>query len=375
MVKYILRAICLVIISLIVLVQMARAAVTHNVTFTVKNSGVVETTSNIGSFTDDMSLTVTGSEMPSEFNIYYRTVTSDGTRWVLTTPVGYNMLSEPGPDGYRLPLSLRLKFFHAIGSSGSTSNEGSCDGGSPGNGNAYINTDNKPFSYSGCSSRYWTNLYPGGGFSIKQDTLYFVVRSLTFSFMEDIGGKNGLTKMKLPAGTYRYPTQNFFFRQDITNGVGGSTGSLYGQWYVNVTVVVEPFIGSVNIPTALPLDVAVESGNQLTGQGSVLATVTGTLGRNLKILPASTNNGHLVKGAERIPYTLSVVPLSGDNKSRLLIDGNKGGAQQEVVIDNYEKRDRYQFRFDASFATTFSNLSSGRFSDNVTLIFTTTDLP
>ncbi|HEH9402173.1 TPA: hypothetical protein SIA35_004293 [Aeromonas sobria] len=364
MVKYTLRAICLVIISLIVLGQMARADVTHNITFTVKNNGVVEAVSDLGAFTDDITVNVTGDQIPLEFKRGYTQgeyVTSD--YYYLETPVGYNVLSEPGPSAQRLPMVFKLNALYArsAGSLVSGGNVPTCDFQSDiGNGRYYLTTAGKELSYTGCS----TKSAGSGG----PTDMYFTF--LSFSFMEETGGKNTLGQLKFPAGVYRFQPQLFRFVH-----VKRPYPTVYGNWYINVTVIIEPSIASVSIPTALPLDVAVENANQLTGQGSVLATVTGTLGSNLKILPASANNGQLVKGAERIPYTLSVVPLSGDNKSRLLIDGSNGGAQQEVVIETYEKRDQYQFRFDASFATTLSNLSSGRFSDNVTLIFTTTDLP
>ena len=353
----------LIVVSLL-LTKQAIADVTQNVTFTVKNNGTVIASSDIGSFdAQGKILTVSSVQMPSEFRTGVGVGNVSSDQFVLTTPVGYNIKSLNDNYGHKLDMSFRLQFLNAASAGSFSLFRGSCDGfvsGDSVNGIRKINTDGKPFSYTGCSS---IETRSGGGLEMQ-------INELKFAFMESTGGANSLSNLKLPAGRYEFAPQLFNIRHSLS-----PMPSVSKNWYVKVTVIIEPSIGAVNMPTAMPLDVTTQANNIISAKGSVLATVTGTLGKNLKILPSSSNNGYLVKGTEKIPYLLSVTPLSGDNKSRTLIDGNAGGAQAEAIINTNEQLFQYQLRFDAGFNTPASSLSSGRFNDNVTLIFSTSDMP
>jgi hypothetical protein len=214
-----------------------------------------------------------------------------------------------------------------------------------------------------------------------------MVNTISLSFTASWENINDLLNMNLPAGTYTFP--QMLFKVHRTYGVTEGHGFPYhtqvdrnivAPLYINVKIVVEPSMGEVNMPTALPIDVALVNDNTLTGRGSVLATVTGTFGKNLKIIPRSINNGMLIREGQAqnergIPYLLSVQPVSGDNIRRTLIDGHDGGAVTlGVQLPILGQLSMHQLRFDANFDSPTSGLITGRYSDNVTLLFTTDDI-
>ncbi|WP_421215150.1 hypothetical protein [Aeromonas jandaei] len=339
------------------------ADVMHNVTFIVKDNGSVEAISDLGTFdSTGKILTINSSQMPSEFQSAKKTQNKISEEYfLLWGPIGYLAKSDTSPGGSTLEMSIRVKsvIFNGLGIIYLL-------GGSCGNntmaqyGQFLIDTTRYNLSKVNCDS---TNGGVSGDYSYE-----FSTHEIVFQFMESMSG--GLADLKLPAGRYEFAPKRFQFKHAPSNNP-----TIQRDWLVKVTVVVEPSISSVNIPTDLPIDVNIAANNQVMGQGSVTATITGSLGKYLRIEPRSSNAGNLIKGSERIPYTLSVTPLSGDNTPRLLIDGKGAGAQPPVNIETYARRDQYRLRFDAAFNASPAGLSSGRFSDNVTLIFTTPDLP
>ncbi|WP_429220220.1 hypothetical protein [Aeromonas veronii] len=339
----------------------ALAVVKHNVTFTVKSNGTVVASSDIGTFdAAGKKLTINESQLPSEMR---RTTKLDFEIYkndYSVNPVGKEMMSINNIYGYSAPVIYRVRELR----NNSVTSYNKFNGNCMVDVSLWIRTDGKPLSVECKSAQY-------GLYNTSSRDAVFPATYLEFVFME---GAPSLAELKLPAGIYTFPTGRTRFKHSI-QPVGGAWQIYDVYWDMYIKVVVEPSIAAVEMPNSLPLNVTMATANQLTGQGAVTASVSGALGKYLKIEPRSSNGGYLLKGAERIPYSLSVTPLSGDNTPRLLIDGNQAGAQPPVTIETFAKRDQYRLRFDAEFSTTTTGLSSGRFSDNVTLIFTTPDLP
>ncbi|MCQ4054433.1 hypothetical protein [Aeromonas sp. SG16] len=352
---------------LALLSQQALAVVTHNVTFTVKNNGTVVASSDIGTFdSTGKTLTIRQAEIPAEM----RNMTQ--LPWLFTKqsyqlwPVGRDINSTNTVSGYSLPMSYRVKRLNAsaVVAYGAY-NRKNCMSEVGGYVELNILTDGKPLSTT-CESVQATS------YTSSDREVTFNALHIEFVFRENLPS---LTELKIPAGVYDFPVVRTTFQHLLQERGTGAWKANPVHWDMKIKVVVEPSIAVIDMPASLPLDVTMTAGNRLVGKGAVTATISGALGRYLKIEPRSSTGGKLIKGAERIPYTLSVTPLTGDNKPRLLIDGNGTGAQPPVTIETFARRDQYRLRFDAGFSTTTTGLSSGRFSDDVTLIFTTPDLP
>lgn len=351
---------------LALLSQQVMANVINNVTFTVKSNGSIEAYSDIGQFDiNNEILTINEASMPNSFKD--NTVSyAWGYASTELNPVGYQLISS---EQHAPSIILRLlsTTFRVSGrwAWDNISRIGNCDGGTMANKDVYVYTDTT--SITNINMSCVSNQVDHGA---TVDHFDFYATSIRFVFSDII---NELKKSKIPSGTYTYRTAPFQITNNVPNFASFRTTTKV--WSINTKVIVEASIAAVEMPASLPLDVTMAAPNKLEGKGTVMATVTGALGKHLKIEPRSSNGGKLVKGAEQIPYTLSVTPLSGDNTPRLLIDGNGSGAQPPVTIETFARRDQYRLRFDAGFATPTTGLTSGRFSDTVTLIFTTPDLP
>lgn len=335
--------------------------VTHNITFTIKNTGNIEVDTDLGVF--DMgneTLRLNEAQIPQSFrNMSTRRATASD---IEVSPVGYTLKSKIGnaPEFNVAISSAKFRVVQTWAFDGYNIGRGNCDGGTKrGDTNLYIAAPPDIGLSMNCGSyRAYT----------ESATSYFLFNPTDISFKLK-GVINTLRNAKPAVGEYSYQPIHFRFTQ-WTN-----TDYMQKRWTIITKLIVEPSIASVEMATNLPLDVSLVSGNQLTGRGSLLATVNGTLGQYLQIEPRSSNNGKLVKGNESIPYTLAVTPLSGDNKSRLLIDGTGSGNLAPVTIETFAKRDQYRLRFDAAFNVANTGLTSGSFNDSVTLIFSTPDMP
>lgn len=195
---------------------------------------------------------------------------------------------------------------------------------------------------------------------------YFYVKDLRFDFFDGQGGaKQALGKMQLAAGTYRSSEQ---FRMNT------STYTPVTKYItINTTLIVESWLDSINMPSVLQLDIKKE-GSNIIGSGSVQGHVHGSIAQRLRIEARSANLGNLVHNTTKIPYTLTVKPLTGGDDAMLLIDGNRG-ASHIVELKANEPLAVFPLRFDAYFNVPAATLPSGRYSDKPTIIFTTADIP
>ena len=335
--------------------------VTHNITFTIKNTGDIEVDTDLGVF--DMgneTLSLNQAQIPNSFR---NLSTSYSTKADMAVePVGYTLKSTMGsPPEFNIAISsATFRTVVTWAFDGYEIGYGNCDGGTKaGDANLYIAVPPDIGLGMNCYSYRGRTAMSVGYYLFNPTNISFKLKGVI----------NTLRNAKPAAGEYSYQPIQFRFTQ------WNSSVPTRKTWTIITKLIVEPSIASVEMATNLPLDVSLVSSNQLTGRGSLLATVNGTLGQHLQIEPRSSNNGKLVKGNENIPYTLAVTPLSGDNKSRLLIDGTGSGNLAPVTIETFAKRDQYRLRFDAAFNVAKTGLTSGAFNDSVTLIFSTPDMP
>ncbi|HCM61696.1 MAG TPA: hypothetical protein DIT05_04000 [Morganella sp. (in: Bacteria)] len=361
-----------------IVIPVAKADVTQNVTFTVKNDGRVEAWTDIGTFDiNGRILTVNAAQMPAELRdttILDALDTSFLASDLVVNPVGYTVIGTAGAlaSGMQITIPYRVSFMETQpgGNAFSTTSYGQCDGGSIFSSNRdnmtlRVNTNGKPFS-STCDSNVG-RFYSTVGYPYTKRKLFFT-SALRFEYFENNGGGIWLRTQKVPAGTYTFPIRTF---QLTSNHRPQMTKTVL--WHVNLRVIVEPSMAEVNMPSTMEMVVRDTGNNRLIGEGAVQISAQGTLGRNLRIEPRSANGGKLMKGAEEIPYTLSVNTLAGDYKSHLLIDN--GSVQAPAVIPLYGREFDYPLRLNARFDTPKSGLTSGNFRDRVTLVFSTTDIP
>ncbi|MFB2866070.1 hypothetical protein [Aeromonas sp. MdU4] len=199
---------------------------------------------------------------------------------------------------------------------------------------------------------------------------HYRIQSYTF-FSNLSGGVNGLGKLGLRAGTYKFPPATFTLsRLSPEDNYAPKTTSTV---VMNVTVVVEPVPSRVDMPSSVDLVIDNNTAGDLVGKGVVIAQVHGNLGRNLRVQLRSPSGGKLVKGGETIPYTMDVTALAGDLKTRPLLD-SKGGFTEAVIPLHEGIRDEFPLRFDINFLVpkseiTAGKVSSGLFVDTATLIF------
>ncbi|WP_413491623.1 hypothetical protein [Morganella psychrotolerans] len=364
---------------LLLVMPVAKADVTQNVTFTVKSDGRVEAWSDIGTFdASGKALTVNAAQMPTELrdSTIITPVPSSYPRetYLTVNPIGYTVIGTAGAlaSGTQITIPFRVSFMETQpgGSAYTNINYGNCDGGSSFISNMdsmilRINTNGKSFPTM-CSSRIGM-ITDAPSFVYKNRKL-FLTSVLNFEYFENNGGAIWLRTQKVPAGTYTFPIRTFqltsHHEPQITKTV---------LWHVNLRVVVEPSMAEVNMPSTMEMVVRDTGNNRLVGEGAVQISAQGTLGRNLRIEPRSATGGKLMKGAEEIPYTLSVSALAGDYKLHLLIDN--GHVQAPAVIPLYGREFDYPLRLNAHFDTPKSGLTSGNFRDRVTLVFSTTDIP
>ena len=208
-----------------------------------------------------------------------------------------------------------------------------------------------------CRSHYSA---PSSARNITVPRMYLNYLGIKF-FYGDSGSKNELLKL-YRAGTYK-GTHTFTI----------NTPAYSQQLVVNTTVIIEPAMDAVIMPSAMKLDIRKENG-MLHGAGSVFAEARGSLGQRLRIEPRSMNGGKLTSSSTAIPYTLDVFGLEQGRETTRLIDGNTATiAPAEFKL--YEAKFSYPLRFDAKFTVPVATTNAGRYSDKVTLLFTTSDIP
>lgn len=358
----IIRTLCGLTVMLLVM-QTVRADVIQRVTFTVKNDGTVVAETDIGTF--DMAgkvLTVSASQMPDELRDATILSSMYGKNDIAVSPVGFEdgvPRSDRGPLGTAVPFRVS-KFTTAPGEEHDNAVLGNCDAGSR-SGKLRINTDSKPFSSRCTSHETYSGYRP-------LNRKLFMAEELQFQYLEKVGGAQWLATQKLPVGTYTL--QRVF---DLTSRHYNAGQIKYVRWVVDLKVIVEPSMAEVNMPSRMEMAVRDTGNNRLVGEGTVQISAQGTLGRNLRIEPRSANGGKLIKGTEDIPYTLSISALAGDFSRHVLIEN--GSVQTATVIPLYGRDFDYPLRLNANFDVPKSGLTSGDFSDRVTLVFSTTDVP
>lgn len=335
------------------------SAATLNVTFTVKSDGTIVAENDWGGTFDYATgiLSLGPGNMPSDLNQTSIETFRRTYFWVL---------SPIGKDGYarsnfgEVPLSMRLSTFVGLGPRTTIwYTDKYCSGHEPppSYGEYYISATAADYNKSRCRSALNLNESPSAR---------FMVNRLEFIFFElQDGGVYSLLKLKRPAGKYIFQQMTYHFsKSDVVSE------------YVNVNtaVIIEPSLNAVSMPSELTLDVKREAG-MLVGQGVMLASVTGTLGRNLKIEPRASTGpaGKLTLGSSEIPYTLDVTPQGHDYARRTLVDGQTGQLNPVMLPLEGNPFD-YQLRFDVNFRVPVQGLQNGKYQGALTLIFTTSDI-
>ncbi|WP_322862594.1 hypothetical protein [Aeromonas allosaccharophila] len=336
------------------------SAATLNVTFTVKNDGTIVVDNDWGGTFDYTTgiLSLGPQNMPSELRQSNIEDNPKGVWWWLLSPVG--------KDGYArshigsVPMSMRLLTFIGLGPAANGWADAHGCSGYHHNifyGQYYISTTKVDYNKSRCRSHFYDGVSPSPRFMVER--LEFVF----FELQED--GVYSLLKLKRPAGKYFFQKMAYSFLKN---------DKVWGYVDVNAVVIIEPSLNAISMPSELTLDVKKEAG-MLIGQGVMLASVTGSLGRNLKIEPRASIGpvGKLSLGNSVIPYNLDVTPQGHDYARRTLVDG-QSGQLNPVMLPLEGSPFDYQLRFDVNFRVPVQGLQNGRYQGALTLIFTTSDI-
>lgn len=332
------------------------SAATLNVTFTVKNDGTIVLDNDWGGVFDINSglLMLTGGNIPGEFRDSNDWPSTVSQFWAFS-PVGYhNRMVSVRNDA--IDMSIRMDYLFGKGHVASNWMPTLCqiDPLSLPYGNYQVKSTSSDYGGRCSSPIAWNG--SGGPF--------YLVESMHLIFFDGLPGEiNRLANRKLPAG--KYESSNVFNIENVNSTK---------QLVVNTTIIVEPSLSAVNMPSELTLDVRKEGG-MLVGQGAIIASVTGTLGWRLKIEPRAAMGpvGKLSLGSSVIPYNLDVTPQGHDYVRRNLVDG-QSGTLNTVMLPLEGSPFDYQLRFDVNFRVPVKDLQSGRYQGALTLVFTTSDI-
>ncbi|WP_321150871.1 hypothetical protein [Aeromonas jandaei] len=358
----------------------ATMSIDINVTYTVHPDGRVTAASNLGTFrANGKSLIINEGQMPSQFRTDYKVELAKYRGWerFIVSPIGYSVKRLSGLDReLGLNIETQLSYLYARGGpfpgwGGFTTKQfdTSCPDGpqiEASRGRYMIRTWNSGRNLNEACSSVWTK---GEASTV---TAMMRIELLQFEFMQNIPGsiEESIRSLSLPIGTFITPPQRFSI-----NHIVDATYDWSAFINLQTTIVVLPYIASVEMPTTLSLDVTTSTATgprMVSGRGSVTATVRGKMSRRLRIEARSHNQGALVKGTQRIPYQLRLVPLTGA-QANLEFPLISDGQAHTVELVNATTALEHQLRFDASFEHPAQNITSGYFSDNVTLIFSTVD--
>ncbi|HDO1312798.1 hypothetical protein ACE1B4_09335 [Aeromonas veronii] len=333
------------------------SAATLNVTFVVKNDGRVEVSDDWGGRFDINTglLRLEREIIPVEFRDSKDWPSTVGQFWAFS-PVGYhNRMVSVRNDVF--DMSIRIEYLLGKGHAASNWGPTPCQ------------TDPLSLPYGNYQAKSKTSSDYGGRCSSPiawngAGGPFYLVESLTIVFFDGLPGEvNRLASRKIPAG--KYESSNVFNIENVNS---------IKQLIVNTTIIVEPSLSAVNMPSELTLDVRKEAG-MLVGQGAILASVTGTFGWHLKIEPRVSVGpvGKLSLGSSVIPYNLDVTPQGHDYARRNLVDG-QAGTLSSVILSLEGSQFDYRLRFDVNFRVPVQSLQSGKYQGALTLVFTTSDI-
>ena len=219
-------------------------------------------------------------------------------------------------------------------------------------------------------------------FSFQDSVTPFLVNSANYQWKIKDGKNfsNIFNEKYYPADIYKGSAHIQSTEVNITNPSTGSKDLFTGGFILDIVRDNKPYINSVTTASPyLQIFVSEVGGNDYVGNGSTFISVSGALGKSLKVTPRSKNSeiGKMyadVPGHSPIPYEMEITSLNSGERFKL-IDGKVGkGSVAEFKTYSIDDSLNMSFRLDAKASATIITSNRVIFTEDITLVFETNEL-